>query len=244
MTTSFPSEGTIPLSVHNAGKLCSTYYKIIGSLGSSTPLIVLHGGPGAGHEYLLSLSDLHTNFGIPIIFYDQLGCGRSTPLPEKAGDESFWTVDLFINELSTLISHFSLQNTGYYVIGQSWGGMLAGDFAATNPPGLRKLILADAPANSPLMEQGMQELIKKLPESVQNDIDECQKENDFDSERYKHACDAFYVKHLCRLDPWPEEFLVSMKHLEEEPTVYRTMFVLPFLLSPLDFCHGKILHVA
>jgi proline-specific peptidase len=240
MTTSFPLEGAIPLSIPNAGKPCSTYYKIIGSLSSNIPLIVLHGGPGAGHEYLLSLSDLHTNFGIPIIFYDQLGCGRSTQLPEKAGDESFWTVDLFIHELNTLISYFSLQDAGYYLLGQSWGGMLAGDFASTNPPGLRKLILANAPASSPLMEQGMQELIKGLPESVQKDIDECQEMEDFDSERYKRACEAFYVKHLCRLDPWPEDFLVSMRHLEEEPTVYRTMSVLSALLSPPTFAIGRL----
>lgn len=223
MATFHPAEGKIPIQVPSSGKACETWYKIVGDLTSGTPLIALHGGPGAGHEYLLSLSDLHSKFGIPIIFYDQLGCGASTLLPERAGDESFWTVELFIHELSTLISHFSLHITGYYLLGQSWGGMLAGDFASMQPPGLRKLILANAPANSPLMEQGMQELIRELPESVQKVIDECQRKGDFDSERYKSACQEFYVKHLCRLDPWPEEFLTSMRHLEEEPTVYRTM---------------------
>jgi proline-specific peptidase len=223
MADTFPSEGTISISIPNAGRPCETWYKIVGDLSSGIPLIALHGGPGAGHEYLLSLTDLHTKFRIPVLFYDQLGCGRSTHLPEKAGDESFWTVELFIHELNTVLSHFSLQKTGYYLLGQSWGGMLAGDFASSNPPGLKKLILADSPASSPLMEQGMQEMIKELPESVQKDIDECQKEGNFDSERYKSACQEFYVRHLCRLDPWPEDFLVSMTHLENDATVYRTM---------------------
>ncbi|KAF4627314.1 hypothetical protein G7Y89_g10838 [Cudoniella acicularis] len=94
MTTT--TSGSAPFHVPGLPSPCTTYYKIINSLTSSpsqTPLIVLHGGLGACHEYLLPLTDLSSSR--PLIFYDQIGNGLSTHLPEKAGDEEFWTVDLF-----------------------------------------------------------------------------------------------------------------------------------------------------
>lgn len=79
--------------------------------------------------------------------YDQLGCGRSTHLPEKKGDESFWTIKLFLLELDNLLSHLGIQDD-YDLLGQSWGGDLAADYAILQPKGSKRLVLASAPASS------------------------------------------------------------------------------------------------
>lgn len=87
------TEGEVAFEVPEAGKPCKTFYKILGSLEATTGpvLIALHGGPGAGHEYLSPLGDLYAApYNIPTVLYDQIGCGRSTHLREKNGDEAFW----------------------------------------------------------------------------------------------------------------------------------------------------------
>ena len=73
------------------------------------------------------------------------------------------------------------------------------------------------------MLRGVQQLMKKLPEDVRRALEECHRDHDFESDKYKNACLVFYKRHLCRLDPWPAEVLMAMGHLEEDPTVYATM---------------------
>ncbi|KAL9067794.1 MAG: hypothetical protein Q9157_006691 [Trypethelium eluteriae] len=200
-------------------------YQLIQDKGSGPiPLITAHGGPGAAHEYLLPFRDLHSKYGIPVIFYDQVGCGRSTRLREKSGDEDFWTVQLFIDELENLVDFFGLRRRGFDFLGQSWGGMLGGAYAAQQPAGLRRLILADAPSSVPLMLEGELALVKKLPDKTREAIEEGERTGNYESEEYKEACLVFYHKHLCRLDPWPEEVNNALGHLAEDPTVYQTMY--------------------
>lgn len=167
--------------------------------------------------------DLYEKYGIPVIFYDQVGCGRSTRLSEKAGDKTFWSVQLFINELENLVDFFGLRRRGFDLFGQSWGGMLGGAYAAQQPVGLRRLILADAPSSISLLLEGERVLVKKLPKEACEAIEEGERTGDFESERYKEACLVFYRKHVCRVDPWPPELVTAFGHLEEDPTVYLTM---------------------
>ena len=75
------------------------------------------------------------------------------------------------------------------------------------------------------MMRGVNELVKHLPEDVQRDLDECVRNGEFDSEKYKRACEVFYRKHLCRLETWPGDLEKSLGNLEEDPTVYGTMWV-------------------
>jgi pimeloyl-ACP methyl ester carboxylesterase len=112
---------------------CHTYYKIIGDISSNAPrLVVLHGGPGAGHEYLLPFGCLWQQYRIPVILYDQIGCAASTHLPQKAGDESFWQETLFLAELDNLLDALNLRSgPGFYILGHSWGGRIAAAFAST-----------------------------------------------------------------------------------------------------------------
>jgi pimeloyl-ACP methyl ester carboxylesterase len=116
-------EGEIDFQVPAAGKSCRL---IVGDLLSGKrPLIALHGGPGVGSDYLFVYANMITVlYVIPVILYDQLGTGRSTHLPEKLGDASFWTTQLFLDELDNLLIHFKINND-YDLLGHSWGGMLA-----------------------------------------------------------------------------------------------------------------------
>ena len=222
MATRDIKEGTVPFEVPESGKPCKTWYKTIGSLSSPhTPLLVLHGGPGACHEYMLPLQDLHTSYSIPVILYDQLGNGKSTRLPEKAGDQTFWTETLFIAELENLLTHLHIRTFDLY--GHSWGGMLASRYAAQNPPGLRKLVLSSAPASTELLLQGSDIMRAALPEEVQETLTRCEAAGDFESKEYEEACMVSYRKHLCRMSPWPAEVEAALAHLQDDPTVYQTM---------------------
>ncbi|KAL2020052.1 hypothetical protein VTK56DRAFT_8955 [Thermocarpiscus australiensis] len=210
------TEGTIPFDAPNAGKAAETWYKIVGSLDSpSPPLIALHGGPGAGHGYLASLTDLYETYKIPIIFYDQVGCGNSTHFREKMGDTSFWTFELFYAELDNLVDHFKLREKGFYLLGQSWGGMLAGAYASRTPSpvGLKKLIIASGPASIPLYVKGCQKLLSQLPEDVRKTLEDCDRRGDHESPEFEKAAAVFYGRHVCRLDPYPDAVALSCSPL-------------------------------
>lgn len=223
MSSNELTTGEIPFLVADAGKPCKTWYKVLGSLANGVPLITLHGGPGAAHEYLLPFADLHAQYNKTVIFYDQIGCGQSTRLREKAGDEAFWSIDLFINELDNLIDYLGIRTCGFDLLGQSWGGMLAGVYASRRPAGLRKLVLANAPASIPLFLQGIEPLLAILPEDVQKAISECHHDKDFNSDKYQDACTVFNRKFVLRANPWPAEVNLAFENMAEDPTVYGTM---------------------
>src|SRR5437867_12146261 len=99
------SEGAVPFGE------AQTWYRVTGDVrpgdaAAPAPLVVLHGGPGASHDYLLSLADLAD--GRAVIHYDQLGNGRSTHFPERGAD--FWTVELFVRELHNLVDALGLRD--------------------------------------------------------------------------------------------------------------------------------------
>ncbi|ORY01973.1 Alpha/Beta hydrolase protein [Clohesyomyces aquaticus] len=217
--------GQIPFTVPSAGVPCTTWYKVLGNLSSSNPpLITLHGGPGAGSSYFSNFLTLWTNYSIPVILYDQIGCGHSTHLRDKANDTSFWTIPLFLSELENLISYLELQKSGYYLYGQSWGGIVASSFAATNPPGLKKLILSSAPASVPTFSSETQRLIRTLPQDVQDTIADCERRGDTTSEAWQAATMEFYSRFVCRLpQPWPDELMEGFANLADDPTVYSTL---------------------
>ncbi|KAH9843848.1 proline iminopeptidase [Rhodofomes roseus] len=216
------TEGFAPLSVPGAGKPCQTYYKIFGEVKSGvTPLIALHGGPGATMNYLLSLADLaEPPYDIPVVLYDQVGCGGSTLLPEKAGDVDFWTVQLFVDEFHNLMKHIGIET--YDVLGHSWGSMLGLEIAVRQPTGLRRLILSSGLASMKLWEEATRKLLNTLPPDVVETINKHERAGTFDSPEYAEAMVAYNQQFVCRLDPYPPEVLATFKALED-PTVYGTM---------------------
>jgi len=199
--------------------LYQTWYQVSGDVnGSTRPLIVLHGGPGVTHLYMSPHADLTTKFDIPVVLYDQLGCGKSTWLPEKGGE--FWTVDLFLSELDNLINHLGILE--YDVLGHSWGGMLAAEHAVRRPPGLGRLVLVSGPSEMSVMSAEMDRLIGGLPTETREALKKHEDEGTTDSPEYQAACQVFYAKHLCRVDP-PRELQETFAALAENSHVYGIM---------------------
>ncbi|KAI1343260.1 proline-specific peptidase [Xylariaceae sp. FL0016] len=208
-------EDEIEFAVSGAGKPCKTWYKVVGKL-DRPPIIALHGGPAGGHGILLTLTDVYERHGIPIVFYDQIGCGRSTLFQERTGDTSFWTLDLFIAELENLIDHLKLRETGYYILGHSWGGMLGAMYASRQPRGLRKLVIYSSPASAPLLQEACNYLLSQLPADTRETLLECDRKGDFGSEGFVKASTVFLGRHFCRISPFPEELVVGFKHIMTE----------------------------
>ena len=228
MAGDLATEGTVPFHVASIDTPCSTYYKVVGDLScGSPPVVFLHGGPGGGHEYLLPFAELWPRYGLPVVFYDQIGCGASTRLPQTAGDKNFWREELFLAELNNLLDHLNLRHgPGFHLLGQSWGGMLGAAFAATRPQGLRRLILASALADQKLADRGVRLLREQMPSQTQRMLEETERKGDFDSKTYKEVVSMFYKKHVCRAEPFPpEELLPALNHLTQDTTVYGTMWV-------------------
>lgn len=222
------SEYNLPSSevdffVASAGKTCKTHYWISGDLKSGkTPLVVAHGGPGSTHLYVSTHIELTKKFGIPVILYDQIGNGLSTHLPEKKGDEAFWSVQLFIDELENLVEKLGIADR-YDLLGHSWGGMLGSSFAVRQPKGLRRLILASSVACMQDWMDAGRKLQKGLPEEVQAVIEKHEAAGTTDSEEYGKAMEAFYSRHICRVDPLPSGFVLDNQWMEKDNTVYHTM---------------------
>ncbi|KAJ7217071.1 proline-specific peptidase [Mycena pura] len=208
-----PTEGKIPFIVGE--ETFQTYYKLFGDIAGCAhgPLVVLHGGPGISHDYLIPLADLTT----AVIFYDQLGSGQSTHL--RSRDTSFWTIDLFIAELENVLAFFGVTDR-FNILGHSWGGTLASEFIVRRqPPGLRSLVLANALASSKLRNESLARLRPGLPEDLQATLKRHEEAGTTKSAEYKAAMMLFWGKHGCRVQPFPPEFLHSISLTDEDPTV-------------------------
>lgn len=218
--------GEIDFIVPSTRQATKTWYKVYGDLSNRKrrPLVVLHGGPGVVHDYMLSLSDLWTKNEIPVVFYDQIGGGMSTHIPERKGDVEFWSVSLFVAELVNLLKHFKIEND-FDLLGNSWGGMLAAEFAVTKPKGLKNLVIASGPASMPLFIASLKEKIAQLPQEIQDILKKHEDAGTTDDPEYMKAMMPFLFKHVCRLNPPPPEFMVCLEWLEKDPTVYHTMCV-------------------
>lgn len=215
-------EGTSPL--HLGDEIAETWFRVTGDLhpddaSAPAPLIVLHGGPGAVHNYLLSIADL-AETGRAVVHYDQLGNGRSTHFPDRGAD--FWTVDLFVRELHNLVDALGVSDR-HHILGQSWGGFLAQEYAFTRPPGMRSLVLADTAASFPEFVAEANRLRAELPSQVEATLRHHEGTGTTEHPAYAEACQVFYARHVCRLEPWPAELLETFAWIERDPTVYHTM---------------------
>ena len=199
-----------------------TWYRVAGDLAGSeqAPVVILHGGPGAAHDYVEPLAELTDTTGRATVLYDQIGCGRSQHMPDAPAE--FWTVELFCRELAALLEHLNIAER-YHILGQSWGGMLGMEHALRHPPGLRALVVANSPASMPLWVAEGNRLRGLLPPDVQEALTRHEAAGTTDSPEYQAAMMRFYERHLCRVVPFPPELQRTFDQLDEDPTVYRTM---------------------
>ena len=206
------TEGFIPFRGYR------TWYRIVGNgeEPGKLPLLVLHGGPGASHDYLEPLEAM-ANTGRRVIFYDQLGGGNS----DHPHNPSMWTVELFVEELGAVRKALALDHL--HILGQSWGGMLGMEYALTQPSGLASLTIADSPASLVQWVSEANRLRAQLPSEVQQTLLHHEQNGTTDSREYQDAMLVYYRRHVCRLDSWPDCVTRTFEKLAQYPEVYNTM---------------------
>ncbi len=169
------------------------WYRIVGE-GDQTPLLLLHGGPGVPSYYLNPLSELSKDR--PVIFFDQLGCGRS----DREIDTTLMTVETYVEQLEQIRSALKLKE--FYLYGHSWGSMLAIDYYLKYPDNIKALIFASPALSVTAWTKDANELILTLPDSIQETIKISVESNSFDSPEYGKAIDVFSRKYIARKLPW------------------------------------------
>ncbi len=189
------------------------WYKIVNA-GTGIPLLTLHGGPGSSHNYLEPLEQLASER--PVIFYDQLGCGKS----ERPDDTSLWHRERFVAELHQLRKALNLEHV--HLFGHSWGTMLAIDYALTRPEGITSLLLASPALSIPRWLQDMKRYRKTLSREAQAILIEHERSGTTDANEYQEVAMEFYRRYLCRLNPWPEPLERTLAN--EGTPVYNTMW--------------------
>lgn len=194
-----------------------TWYRVVGDAedDGKHPVVVLHGGPGATHDYLEALEAL-ARTGRRVVMYDQIGCGRS-----DRGDESLWTVETYVDEVGTVRDELGLD--AIHLFGNSWGGMLAMEYALTRPAGLVSLMLASSPSSIPQWVEETGRLRRALPPDVQAVLDRHEADGTTDDPAYETACEVFYRLHVCRAVEWPDSVMRSFQFIADHGEVYRYM---------------------
>ena len=205
------------------------WYRIVYSQKKSykLPLLCLHGGPGFTWDSFEPLEAI-TATGRDIIFYDQLGCGNS----DDPQNPSMYTVNLYVNEVGVVRHALGLGHV--HILGHSWGGMLAMEYALTQPSGLASLILTDTGASTPQWVAEMRRLVSELPIDVQQTIQKHESSGTTDSSEYLEACMIYSRRHgSYRLDPRPE----CLNRIADKPgeEVFCTMW------GPSEWCATGLL---
>ena len=203
------AEGKVP--VHGG----NVWYRIAGREKAGVPVLMVHGGPGAPHDYLEPLAALADER--PVVFYDQLGCGNS----DRPDDQALWTTARFVEELAAVRAALGLREV--HILGQSWGTMLAVEYMlAKKPGGVRSLVLTAPFLSAPLWIADQRAYLAAMPAAVRQVVAEAEAKGDYESPAYQEAVMAFYRKHLCLLDPWPEA--VQRTFAKMGMQVYLSMF--------------------
>jgi proline-specific peptidase len=189
------------------------WYRAVGEQSDAIPLLCLHGGPGFTHYYLEPLEALAGHRRV--IFYDQLGCGRS----DSPDDLSLWTVDRFVEELAQVRKALGLEKL--HLFGSSWGGMLALQYTLDRRPELASLTLCGSPASMIRWVSDCEELLATEPAEVRQVIREHEAAGFTACPEYQSAILGFYREHVCRLRPWPAG--LERSFAEAGYAVYNTM---------------------
>ena len=204
----------------------STWYRVVGNLKSKmTPAVVIHGGPGAPHNYVLGIVHLIAMSGRPVIVYDQIGCGQSTHLQDKPSE--FWSVELFKEELNLLLKELKVSKK-YILVGQSWGGILSFAHAVDKPKGLKGLVIANSLASVPKWLPEIERLVSELPAVHRKAVRKGLKESNYSSPEFEVANNCFTLRHLSRV-PMTADVLESFSQLAVNPSVYGAMW------GPVEF---------
>ncbi|MCZ6836219.1 MAG: proline iminopeptidase-family hydrolase [Planctomycetota bacterium] len=197
---------------------------------SPMKVLILHGGPAATHEYLECFESFFPQANIEFYHYDQLGSYRS----DQPDDDSLWTIERFVEEVEQVRLALGLNADNFFLLGNSWGGMLAMEYALKYQHNLKGLIVCNMTADFDKYEAYNAKLRAQLPEDVLVTLSSYEERGDYHDPVYEQLVfDVYYTKHLCRLDPWPEPVTRSFNHLNQH--------VYEYMQGPSEFVPGGIL---
>jgi proline iminopeptidase len=184
-------------------------------------VLLLHGGPGATHEYLECFDSFLPQAGIEFYFYDQLESFYS----DRPNDSSLWSVERYVDEVEQVRKALGLNSDNFFLYGQSWGGILAMEYALKYQSNLKGLIISNMMASIPdYVRYADEVLAPQLDPAVLKEIKALEAAGDFENPRYNELLFThFYPEHVLRLplDEWPNP--VNRAFANINPELYVTM---------------------
>ena len=183
-------------------------------------VLLLHGGPGGTHEVYDCCDGYLPAEGIEYIYYDQLGSYFS----DQPSDTSLWNIERFVDEVEQVRIALGLNSENFYLLGQSWGGILAMEYALKHQDKMKGLIISNMMASAPEYNTYAQEVLgPQLDPEVLKEVQELEANNDFSNPRYMELLmEHYYTEHLLRLpvDQWPQSVNLAFRHMNPEVYVY------------------------
>lgn len=167
-------------------------------------VLLLHGGPGATHEYFEGADSFLPNASIEYYYYDQLESYYS----DQPSDSSLWNIDRFVDEVEQVRKALGLNKDNFYLLGHSWGGILGIEYALKYQDNLKGLIISNMMSSIPeYMKYAEEELAPQLDPDVLAELKQLEADGKFTSERYTDLVFThYYPEHVLRmpLDEWPD----------------------------------------
>lgn len=196
-------------------------------------LLLLHGGPAGTHEYFEAFDSFMPGAGIEYYYYDQLGSYYS----DQPDDDRLWEVDRFVEEVEQVRKALNLDKDNFYILGSSWGGALAMEYALKYQENLKGLIISNMMASLPAYDAYADEVLaKRLPAEALAEIRALEAAEDYANPRYEEILmREHYTRHVLRLpvEDWPEPVIRSFKHLNK--------YVYTLMQGPSEFGIGGTL---
>ena len=179
-------------------------------------VLFLHGGPGGTHELFECADGYFPAAQVEYYYYDQLGSARS----DQPGDTSLWRTERFVEEVEQVRQALGLDSSNFFLLGQSWGGILAMEYALKYQQNLKGLIISNMVASVPEYNKYAQEVLApQLPPEVLKEVREIEAAGNFDDPRYAELLtEHYYTEHVLRipLEEWPEAIERAFNNLNPE----------------------------
>jgi proline iminopeptidase len=213
MTTE-PSDGVRRIPVATPAGDFEVWTRSAGDTSGLT-VLVLHGGPGATHEYLLDLEQPLVDAGFGVVFYDQLGSFHS----DQPDEPALWEIPRFVDEVEQVRAALDLGPDRFVLYGQSWGGVLATEYALAHQEALRGLVISNMVSSIPSYNEYAERVF--LPEMGSEAIariQEMEAAGDTVNDEYDELLRPHYERHTCRMpmDQWPAHVLAAFEHLNHD----------------------------
>jgi proline iminopeptidase len=183
-------------------------------------VLLLHGGPGGTHEVYHCFDGYMPSEGIEYIYYDQLGSYYS----DQPSDTALWTIERFVDEVEQVRVALGLDKDNFYLLGQSWGGILAMEYALEHQDMLKGLIISNMMSSAPEYNRYAQEVLgPQMKPEVLQEVKEIEANNDYSNPRYMELLlEHYYTEHLLRMpvEDWPQSVHMAFRHMNPEVYVY------------------------